>query len=784
MKNDVEAVKMLTEAERVGKIWHRLYSPAQSKPKPAAPSTDETDEATAEPTTQSKPTEQASAPPTGNNFLLSNAMAIINKHHNVDSAKGKSPTLSEAGLKELQDLARLVFTPRTSPAGSPKVPITETSAVQLLGCPFVISHHFLFDVAMIFPNIPLTAGSSAANTYIASAMNLIDSSVTLIDTKTEGQQKDELESSETIKDSVDTEPASELSMNHNLHTYPLLTANDKGFLSAYSMYFIRTTADAKAAWETVEPVLMHHRLPPRSTKKKVKIYAEICARHPPRNCKLTQKGFEERMRWALYLEARETALMLYGSGKEAKDMMKHLYYNQNKLPVVRDADKVAEDEQRILPFLPQNPISKVTAAQLKSEAERRNTAAVLSDKLQRLACYDAASFVSTTKVTKPQEAANEEATKATPDKKTAPAAPAAELQASLDRSSYFSPTRSLSTRLEEVAESVLVAGPHSRLPAPQASAVSSSTSAAAQITEDGRLLEPFATEASWIHGYQPGLVPYHLYREDVFNHFPHTVMSNSGSVSGDTVSVVPPLVDGLSSSAMAVGIEGKRLALHPYSDAVGSLASSVAAQTPSALQASAAKTHQALQEVPTKKSFVYENDGFTEDPFVPLWMYVNHVFSTMENANDRPWLFEDTEMFLLILRCLIYRLDWENAAKFTLLFIQPSSKPQQSEKQRLRIAGFAEALSKATGVAGADASEDTSSNSMPDSWTFALDHATAKMFADIGDPQGFLPFKAATKLFDGKLVNKSNRMGRVQVKPLMEAAGMDTKEGVTKKRFV
>lgn len=81
----------------------------------------------------------------------------------------------------------------------------------------------------------------------------------------------------------------------------------------------------------------------RAHRSQLKQVAAYCAHHPFRNCKLTAAGLEERVKWAHYLDARDIALSLFGSARQARDSMKQLYYHQNQLPALRSCAMTARD---------------------------------------------------------------------------------------------------------------------------------------------------------------------------------------------------------------------------------------------------------------------------------------------------------------------------------------------------------------------------------------------------------------------------------------------------------
>ena len=75
----------------------------------------------------------------------------------------------------------------------------------------------------------------------------------------------------------------------------------------------------------------------------VKHILRWCAAHPPRNVKMSSAVLAEREKWATYIAARDTALALFGSGGQARDAMKILFYNKLKLATVRDESSISAD---------------------------------------------------------------------------------------------------------------------------------------------------------------------------------------------------------------------------------------------------------------------------------------------------------------------------------------------------------------------------------------------------------------------------------------------------------
>ncbi|KEG13504.1 hypothetical protein DQ04_00971140 [Trypanosoma grayi] len=101
-----------------------------------------------------------------------------------------------------------------------------------------------------------------------------------------------------------------------------------------------------------------------------------------------------------------------------------------------------------------------------------------------------------------------------------------------------------------------------------------------------------------------------------------------------------------------------------------------------------------------------EDERITDDIFQELW----RVLMNPSIVGTDQWYLRDSEMYLLLLRCLIHRLDWEAAVHLTLKTMENLT------------------------------------------YTYMMDHEVTLMFKEIGDPAGCLAFKVATKLFDGRIV--------------------------------
>ncbi|CAM40253.1 conserved hypothetical protein [Leishmania braziliensis MHOM/BR/75/M2904] len=102
-----------------------------------------------------------------------------------------------------------------------------------------------------------------------------------------------------------------------------------------------------------------------------------------------------------------------------------------------------------------------------------------------------------------------------------------------------------------------------------------------------------------------------------------------------------------------------------------------------------------------------EGDFDGSEFFVELWQTL--LDKTTSVGSNEVWYLQNTDMFLLLLRCLLHRLDWETAAHLTRKMTQHAN------------------------------------------YTYLMDHELTTIFREIGDPAGCLAFKVATKLFDGRI---------------------------------
>ncbi len=106
-----------------------------------------------------------------------------------------------------------------------------------------------------------------------------------------------------------------------------------------------------------------------------------------------------------------------------------------------------------------------------------------------------------------------------------------------------------------------------------------------------------------------------------------------------------------------------------------------------------------------------DTDGIQGDYFPVVWAAL--MSSSEAGIGAGRWYYRDPEMFLGLLRCLVYRLDWEAAVQLTVRSVQNFE------------------------------------------FTSLMDQELQAMFTDIGDPFGALLFKTATKLYDARIVADS-----------------------------
>lgn len=161
-------------------------------------------------------------------------------------------------------------------------------------------------------------------------------------------------------------------------TPPVPCARDLVTVSSYETQFIRTVSEARAvlrrAIDAGNATASNGRVP-RSTQFMFMQLAQWCCRHPPCNPKLTPEGLEERTKWGRYLDARDTSLALFGSARQSRDSMKHLFYNNNQLPELRSEAVIAKDFADVheLFFGSASPSSSLSQAELQLSMRQART---------------------------------------------------------------------------------------------------------------------------------------------------------------------------------------------------------------------------------------------------------------------------------------------------------------------------------------------------------------------------------------------------------------------------
>ncbi|KAG5472316.1 hypothetical protein LSCM1_03715 [Leishmania martiniquensis] len=161
-------------------------------------------------------------------------------------------------------------------------------------------------------------------------------------------------------------------------TPPAPCTRDLVTVSGFETQFIRTLSEARAllrrAIDAGNAAGSHGRLP-RSTQLMFMQLAQLCCRHPPRNPKLTPEGLEERTKWGRYLDARDTSLALFGSARQSRDAMKHLFYNDNQLPELRSEAIIAKDFADVHKLFcgSASPPSSLSQAELQASLKRVRT---------------------------------------------------------------------------------------------------------------------------------------------------------------------------------------------------------------------------------------------------------------------------------------------------------------------------------------------------------------------------------------------------------------------------
>lgn len=119
-----------------------------------------------------------------------------------------------------------------------------------------------------------------------------------------------------------------------------------------------------------------------------------------------------------------------------------------------------------------------------------------------------------------------------------------------------------------------------------------------------------------------------------------------------------------------------------------------------------------------------------EDVFLGVW---NTLMNPHIVGQDR-WFLKNTDIYLLLMRCLLQRLDWEAAVELTHRMLEETS------------------------------------------YTYKMDSELTRIFREVGDPSGCLAFKAATNLFDGRII-RDGQVKRKQFHAAQERQRRISEEG-------
>ncbi|CUG87298.1 Hypothetical protein, putative [Bodo saltans] len=114
---------------------------------------------------------------------------------------------------------------------------------------------------------------------------------------------------------------------------------------AHALALMTTNEEASASWKHIlASVDATSTRVPHTVRSLVKKYVAFCARHPPKkNHKMTPKGFAEREKWGRYIESRDQALVLFGTAPQARETMRHLFYNNGQPQPLRNSNMIDKD---------------------------------------------------------------------------------------------------------------------------------------------------------------------------------------------------------------------------------------------------------------------------------------------------------------------------------------------------------------------------------------------------------------------------------------------------------
>ncbi|KAG5498604.1 hypothetical protein JKF63_02890 [Porcisia hertigi] len=216
-------------------------------------------------------------------------------------------------------------------AGSPSSLAVSSAPVSASIEPYCVSVHHLLDMGTLLSRVSATTLRDVQRPFHYALRQMVEG----------------LSDKQTVKSSPTSAPfPSSLPTVLASCTPPVPSASDLVAVSACETQFIQTLAEARAALRRAidagNAAGRHGRLP-RSVQVMFMQLAQLCCRHPPRNPKLTPAGLEERTKWGRYLDARDTSLALFGSARQSRESMKHLFYNDNQLPGLRSEAVIAKD---------------------------------------------------------------------------------------------------------------------------------------------------------------------------------------------------------------------------------------------------------------------------------------------------------------------------------------------------------------------------------------------------------------------------------------------------------
>lgn len=530
---------------------------------------------------------------------------------------------------------------------------------------------------------------------------------------------------------------------------PVPLPSPEDVLSAQSFLtpMLSSAAQARAALEKVismtQSAYSHQ---PRTIRLLYKQLAEYCVRHPHPNPKFSRTGLAERRKWGAYLEARDIALTLFGSAHQARVCMKHVYYHAYTLPELRSAEMVRNDIEDMVEFFATSSIFPIASSSVAAAITENRSPTRSSHSLQGQ---------QKRKEEDPEASPKEKDEKDDENEATPPHAgvredthPYASSSSSSASSSCFARPFLHESRLtREAGDSQLI---------PQLGALhrylrrvgragmegEENTQRVRRKEEESPTKEDIK-EAAWTEEeevsaekeaafaafqlFTPGRrttppvlqcptepVPRYLYDPEVYNPYPHIALRipvsqlpckkkdrkrRRAKTTTNTAAA--------SSSSQAEIEENKG----QHKNEGGTLKVVTAGQEEGppekANRVKSSATIMKKKETRHEEEKEEEEEEEGEDVFAALW---NTLMNTTIMGQDL-WYLKNTDMYLLLLQCLLHRLDWEAAVDLTLRMLEHTK------------------------------------------FTHKMDHAVTRIFKEIGDPAGCLAFKVATRLFDGRIVH-------------------------------